>query len=149
MTLLQWLANHWLERDEPGRQEISDLLDIVNRDLAACRSPGLAADWQLAIAYNAALEAATMALRASGFRIPKGSGRHHQHTIESLTLTIEEDRSIVNRLQKLQKKRHTAGYDRAGTISDAEAKEMISLAEHLRKDVLAWLRERHPRLLQE
>jgi hypothetical protein len=34
-----------------------------------------------------------------------------------------------------------------GAVSDAEANEMIALADRLNRDVMAWLREKHPRLL--
>ena len=40
----------------------------MERDLRDCAQEGLRPDWQLAIAYNAALQAAQAALAASGYR---------------------------------------------------------------------------------
>jgi len=68
MSLSDWLANGWLTRHESSQQEIADLLGVVQRDLADSQTPGLSADWRLNIAYNAALQAATAALTAEGYR---------------------------------------------------------------------------------
>ena len=56
MSLKNWLANGWLIEHKKSRQEIARLLEVVDRDLKDCRSPGLSSDWQLNIAYNAALQ---------------------------------------------------------------------------------------------
>jgi hypothetical protein len=53
--LKDWQNNGWLTAHRTSRQEIGDLLGVVERDLADCRTPGLSADWRLNIAYNAAL----------------------------------------------------------------------------------------------
>jgi hypothetical protein len=46
-----------------------------------------------------------------------------------------------------RKKRNTAGYDRAGLVSDVEADAMRALALDLRAEVLAWLSDNHGELL--
>jgi hypothetical protein len=43
------------------------LLELADRDLKNSQVMELDADWRLNIAYNAALQAATAALAASGF----------------------------------------------------------------------------------
>jgi hypothetical protein len=48
------------------------LLHIADRDLKDCEAGGLSADWKLNIAYNAALQAATAALAASGYQAARG-----------------------------------------------------------------------------
>jgi HEPN domain-containing protein len=53
------------------------------RDLKASAQTSLDGDWRFAIAYNAALQCASLALKAAGFEVTKSSGAHH-HTIESL-----------------------------------------------------------------
>jgi hypothetical protein len=146
MTFQDWLTNGWLQKQPSSHQEIAGLLRKVDRDLTQCQSPDLSADWQLTIAYNAALGAATVALRASGFRVQKGAG-HHLHTIQSLALTIQ-DNAIVSQFEKFAPKRHNAVYDVAGSVSDTEAEEMIELARRLRRDVVEWLRNNHPMLLR-
>ena len=62
MSLQDWLKSRWLIEHRTSRQEISELLSMADRDLAQCQTANLSPDWQLNIAYNAALQAATAAL---------------------------------------------------------------------------------------
>jgi len=71
MSLQSWLQNSWLVQHTTSAEEITNLLRISDRDLANCRVPQLSADWRFAIAYSAALQAATAALAAAGYRPPE------------------------------------------------------------------------------
>ena len=42
-----------------NRNEIAELMAVVDRDLAASKTPGLHNDWSFNMAYNAALQLAT------------------------------------------------------------------------------------------
>ena len=107
-------------------QEIKDLLAISDRDLANCQIGGLSADWQLGIAYNAALQAATAVLAACGFRASREA--HHYRIIQSLAYTINAEPLMILQLDQFRKKRNISDYERAGAVSDSEAHEMIALA---------------------
>src|SRR5712692_4899199 len=122
MSLPDWQKNGWLTTHQTSRQEIADLLGVVDRDLADSQTSGLSADWRLNIAYNAALQAATAALAASGYRASRD--QHHYRVIQSLELTIGADRKVVNHLDAFRKKQNIGGYERAGGISEGEAREM-------------------------
>ena len=91
MSLKIWLSNGWLKEHQPNSQEITELLAAADRDLSDSRTPGLSPDWQLNIAYNAALQIATAALAASGYRAVREA--HHYRTIKSLCYTIAENRN--------------------------------------------------------
>ena len=145
MSLSDWARNGWLVPHRTTPQELTDLLDIVDRDLADSEASGLSADWRLNIAYNAALQAATAALAASGHRASRN--QHHYRVIQSLELTIGADRNVVNRLDAFRKKRNFGGYERAGATSEGEAREMRDLARKIAHDVRAWLSKTHPELL--
>ena len=145
MTLKNWLDNGWLIKHATNSQEISDLLQVADRDLKDCETRGLSADWQLGIAYNAALQTATTALAACGFR--SGRDAHHHRVIQSLRYTIGADPSLVNQFDQYRKKRNIGGYDMAGMISQNEADGMKTLAKQLRKEVEEWLRRNHPKLM--
>ena len=56
--------------------EIAALLSVVERDLKDAEVPGLSSDRRFAIAYNAALQSATVVLYAEGYR-SAGMGHHH------------------------------------------------------------------------
>jgi len=147
VSLQDWLANGWLKKHQTSRREIQNLLNLVDRDLRDSRTPGLSADAKLSLAYEAALQAASAALAAAGFRTAAES--HHYRTIQSLAHTIEADASFVSELDHFRVKRNTVKYELAGTASEADARRIVSLAERLSEDVLGWLREKHPRLLQK
>jgi hypothetical protein len=90
----------------------------------------LSSDWRLNIAYNAALQAATAALAASGYRAARES--HHFRIIQSLAHTIGAPASLIAQFDQFRKKRNIGGYERAGIASDQEAKEMFLLAKKIR-----------------
>jgi hypothetical protein len=120
----------------------------VDRELKDSEVKGLTPDAQLTHASNAALQAATVALLASGFRVPKNARDHHYRTIQSLAHTIEADSSFVAHLTRFSTRRNKAQYEFAGSVSGPEAREMIELARRLRIQVMKWLREKHPELLR-
>jgi hypothetical protein len=145
MSLTDWLKNGWLVDHETRHQEIADLLGVVRRDLENSRVAGLSPDWQLAIAYNAALQVATAALAAAGYRCSREA--HHYRIIQSLEMTIGLDRKRVAELEAFRKKRNISDYERAGGTSQQEAAEMIALAEELEQRLRGWLESNHPDLL--
>jgi hypothetical protein len=146
VSLRDWKKNSWLVEHKASREEIAGLFAIVERDLANAKVAGLADDWRLNIAYNAALQAATAALSAAGFRAVRE--QHHFRTIQSLALTIGWPTPKVDRFDRFRKKRNIIGYESAGVVSEREAREMHDLATGLREDVLAWLGKQHPKLLK-
>lgn len=146
MSLTDWRRNSWVSDHTTSRQEIAALLAIVDRDIANAEAGGLSADWRLAIAYNAALQAATAALAASGYRAARE--QHHFRTIQSLAHTLGWTAAQVSRFDRFRKKRNIGGYEAAGLVSEQEAREMRELALALRRELVAWLATRHASLLQ-
>jgi hypothetical protein len=145
MSLAEWLKNGWLVEHKTSPDEIADLLEVADRDLVDCRAQGLSSDWRLNIAYNAALQAATAALAACGFRAPREA--HHYRSMHSLALTMKLGKQEISILDKFRIKRNISDYERAGMTSEQEAQEMYALAKKLRKEVEEWLRANYPHLL--
>jgi hypothetical protein len=143
--LSDWAQNGWLHPHRTSPQEIADLFAVVERDLADSAAEELSSDWKLSIAYNAALQAATAALAANGYRAARD--QHHYRVIQSLRFTIGAASALVSRLDAFRKKRNIGGYERAGLISDGEAQEMQDLARDVRDAVLEWLKSKHPAVL--
>jgi len=142
VSLSDWLAKGWLREHRTSPQEIADLLRVADRDLKDCQASGLSPDWRLNIAYNAALQSATAALAASGFRASREA--HHYRVIQSLAHTIGAGPDMIIQFDQFRKKRNIGEYERAGAVSEQEAKEMMALARALRRDVERWLRAEHP-----
>ena len=124
MSLQDWLAEGSLAEHRATREEIASLLELADRDLQQCQTPGRSPDWKLAIAYNAAPQCATAALAAAGYRTT-GSA-HHYHTIQSLQVTLGRSAKQVSRLNTFGRKRHAAGYARAGVSSERDAAETLA-----------------------
>ncbi len=112
MSLRDWLNNRWLTEHETSRQEIADLLGVIDRDLDDCRTPRLSSDWKLTIGYNAAVQVATAALAVAGYRASREA--HHYRVIQSLAYTIGLDSNVVAQLDAFRKKRNISDYERAG-----------------------------------
>ncbi len=146
MTLIDWLNSGWLKTHATSSAEVKALLEKVERDIAEAGKAEISTDWRLAIAYNACLGCATVALRASGYRAPEGDG-HHYRTIESLRFTLKPDAGLIPALHAFRKKRSIVSYDAAGTVSETEATEVLKLARELVKRLQDWLRVQHPELL--
>ncbi|HSM15806.1 MAG TPA: hypothetical protein VK845_02260 [Gemmatimonadales bacterium] len=146
MSLSSWLANGWLVAHEASPEEIDDLLAIVDRDLTDAAIEALSPDWRLGIAYNAALQLATLALAAEGFR--PGRQRGHEYALRSLAYTIEAESALVDVLDGVRRKRNLSHYERTGTTSSGEALEIYTLAAQLRARVVSWLQDSHPDLYQ-
>jgi hypothetical protein len=98
------------------------------------------------MAYNAALQLASIALHASGYEATKGGGAHN-YTIESLRFTLKPPLETIDALQAFRSKRVAAMYERTGIASQSEVDELRSLAIELKNQVEAWLKVKYPDLL--
>jgi hypothetical protein len=147
MTLEDWLANRWLVEHETSSEEVADLWSVVERDLRNAKVEGLDPDWQLAIAHNAALQIATLALAAEGYRPSRD--RSHERAIESLRYTLKTKRSTIDVLDAVRRKRNLSNYERAGAVSQSEADELYQIARDLLEQLKEWLKANHPNLLND
>ncbi|MDD3544655.1 MAG: hypothetical protein PHG96_04760 [Kiritimatiellae bacterium] len=145
MTLKQWRANGWLKIEPTSRDEIANLLAMVDRDLADAAG-SISPDWRFGIAYNAALKLCTILLRTEGYR--PSHGLQHYRAIMAMPLVLGKKREDdANYLDACRTKRNTVEYDYVGGASDADADELIDFATELKSDVLKWLKDNHPELL--
>lgn len=115
------------------------------RDLKDSRAKGVSDDWRFAIAYNAALQVATTALAAAGYRASREN--HHYRVIQSLELTLGKDAKFIRAFDAFRKKRNVSSYDIGGGISHREVEEMIGIAQSLQQGVEQWIRTNHASLL--
>jgi hypothetical protein len=142
VSLQQWLDNGWLRRHQTSRQEVGNLLAIVDRDLRDARGR-ISPDWRFGIAYNAALKLCTILLYAEGYR-PEMTLQHFR-TIQGMPEVLGAERKKdAAYLDSCRTKRNTIEYTRVGEASETEAKELVEFCAQLKKDVLEWLRWKHP-----
>lgn len=93
MSLQLYSSNSWIRQHETSKEEIARLLAIADRDIAQSQTTGLGAEWRFDIAYNAALQLATAALAACGYRAERQN--KHMRTIECLSFTVGVDNSTM------------------------------------------------------
>lgn len=140
----EWRRAGWLKSHRTSKQEIADLFALADRDIEASKTPGLVTDWRFNIAYNAALQLATAALAAAGYRAERAN--HHYRVIQSLGGTIGLEAATIGEFDAFRKKRNFTGYERVDAISETEAAAMRRLASDLRAKVDAWIRRKHPQI---
>jgi hypothetical protein len=145
VSLKQWENDGWLRPHSSSRQEVADLLAIVDRDLGDA-SGNISADWRFGIAYNGALKLCTILLHASGYRAEKNL--QHYRTIAALPVILGDDRrDDADYLEVCRVKRNKAEYDMAGVATERDAAELLAFAQALRVDVIEWLKQHHPKLI--
>lgn len=146
MSLQKFADKGWLRAHKSSKQEITDMLDIVKRDINDATG-NISSDWRFGIAYNAALKLCTILIYAEGYRTTTG-GSHHMRTIAMLPEILGADhKKDKNYLDTCRRKRNIAEYDMAGSASDSDADELIEFANELKAEVLEWLKLNHPELI--
>jgi len=144
MSLELYEKNSWIRKEKTSKEEIAGLLGIVDVRINDASSASISDDSRAGLAFNAALSAATVALRASGYRTVGQA--HHARTLECLEYTLGYDAKKIQQLKSLAKKRNNAFYDAPGNVTKQDLQLAMTLATELRGDVKTWLQKEHPEL---
>lgn len=137
MSIDKLLERGALEKRPPSKEELQNLINIVDRDLKDSESSEVSYDWQFGIAYNAALKLANILVRGSGYRVKGGS--HHMNTIAMIPLVLGQDkRDDSDYIDACRKKRNIVEYDYVGGATEADAKELREFVKEFRDVVLDW-----------
>jgi hypothetical protein len=140
----QWLAKGDVKTHQTSKQEIDNLRALITRDLADAAVVALSADRRFATAYNAALQAATIAIACSGYRVSARSG-HHKITFEAAAVAIGgEATALSDYFDTCRRKRNVIDYMTSSVATDTEADEIVEQANEFRSVVEKWVRHRHP-----
>jgi hypothetical protein len=139
-----WLAEGRIKCHRPTRQEIGDLRNVVERDLADAAVPGLSADRKFAIAYNAVLQLSRIVVACEGYRVAAAAG-HHQLALEAASRALGATaRALMEYFDLCRRKRNLIDYDAAEVASQSEADELLNKAREFRLIVEAWIADKHP-----
>ena len=145
MSLQEWLEYGWLHAHKSSKKEISDLFQIIDRDLQNAAGD-ISTDWRFGIAYNAALKLCTILLYAEGYRPEKTL--QHFRTIQALPLILgKRHEPDAKYLDTCRNKRNVAEYDYVGGVTEEDVSELIGYVNELRNEVLRWLNENHPEFI--
>ena len=145
---MTWKNLQSQDRVEPhvtSKSELDDLRAAIQRNLDDAAIEALSADNQFAIAYQAALLVAKMAVACAGYRV-KGQGAH-QATFQALKLALGPTvHKAADYLDRCRRKRNDLAYDSQGVVSATDAAELLKHATALRKVVDAWIAKHHAEL---
>jgi hypothetical protein len=142
------LAEGRLRRHRTSAREIADLMGVVERNLADASVDAVSADRRFLIAYEAALQLATITLYCNAYET-YGAG-HHWTTFQALKETMgDAGQRHANYFEVCRAKRAVTSYDRAGEISETDVNSLLQEVRAFKEEVLAWVREYHPGLATE
>jgi hypothetical protein len=140
MSIDNLLSRGILEKRKSSREEIQDLMNIVNRDIKDSEASEVSYDWQFGIAYNAALKLATILVRGADYRVKGGS--HHMNTISMIPLILGKDREDDrDYLDTCRKKRNLVEYDCVGGATENDVRELREFVIEFREVVLIWIKD--------
>jgi uncharacterized protein (UPF0332 family) len=144
----QLLANRDAQKHTTSKHELDNMRELIARDLADAAVAGLSADRRFATAYNAALQAANMAIACAGYRITARIG-HHKFSLESAALALGKSaESLTDYFETCRRKRNKIDYTQSHVATDTEAKEISSKAKEFWDLVEAWIAKNHATLVK-
>ena len=119
---------------------------LVARDLADATVEGLSADRRFATAYNAALQAANMAIACAGYRVTAKVG-HHKVAVDGVKLALGTSADeYAEYFEICRRKRNVIDYTRSHVVTDTEAKEILEKAREFYDLVEGWIDSKFPNL---
>jgi hypothetical protein len=147
MSWKKLLAEHKVHTHSTSKKELDALRAVVARDLADAAIPGLSDDRKFATAYNAALQAATMAIACAGYRLA-GTPGHHRLTFDVARLALGSSsfRSL-DFFETCRRKRNVIDYDHASVATNTEAQEVVAETQAFVELVEKWIATHHPKLV--
>ncbi len=146
MSLERWAQNGRLRPHKTSPNEAANILALIERDLRDAARSEVSSDWRFNIAYNAALQLATLVLYAGGYRAGRGESKHYR-VIQALPLVMGERFSTISiYLDNCRRKRNVSEYDAAGTISEKEAEDLLRTVREFKLEVGKWLHQEHAEL---
>jgi len=120
---------------------------LIKRDLADAAVPQVSADRRFATAYNAALQAANMAIACAGYRITARVG-HHGVSLESVVWVLGKPaEKLAEYFDRCRRKRNLIDYMHSQVASETEALEIVALAKEFHALVETWIGKNHPSLI--
>jgi uncharacterized protein (UPF0332 family) len=145
VTWTQLLASNEVKRHKTSKKELDSLRAVIIRDLADASLNGVSADRRFATAYNAALQAAKMAIACAGYRAA-GAG-HHRISFEAVELAIGKAADpYSDYFDRCRRKRNVIDYDDAYVATETEAQEIVKKAKEFVGIVEQWISKMHPTL---
>lgn len=128
------------------KAQVSKLLEAAARFIEDARSEAISKETRLDAAYKAIVQYSMVALYANGYRPPKSRPGHHQTMIQSLVHSIDLNNDDRLLLDTFRVKRNAADYT-GELVDEGSVADCIDAAVHLQRQLLSWLEENRPELV--
>ena len=146
MSWSKLLASKDAQKHKTSKKELDNMRALIARDLADAAIAGLSADRRFATAYNAALQAANMAIACAGYRIVSKVG-HHRVSLDSTKLVLGKTaHKYADYFETCRRKRNTIDYTLSNVATETEANEILIQASQFYGEVEDWIANNHPSL---
>jgi len=146
VTWTQLLADRDVQRHRASKNELDAMRALIARDLADAAIVALSADRRFATAYNAALQAANMAIGCAGYRVTSKTG-HHKIAFESMRLALGAAAgNHADYFETCRRKRNVIDYTHSHVATETEAKEILKKAAEFYDLIEAWIVKNHAAL---
>jgi hypothetical protein len=143
MSWKKLLQENKVHHHRTSLREVNELRKLIARDLADAAIPALSEDRRFATAYNAALQAAKMAIACAGYRIASVPG-HHRLTFECAKLALGNSAAkLTDYFDACRRKRNEIDYTGAAIATGTEAEEVLLHAGALIEQVERWIEANH------
>ena len=147
MTWTELLARHDVQRHRTSKNELDNYRALIARDLADAAVSGLSDDRKFATAYNAALQAANMAIACAGYRVTAKTGGHHRISFESIKLVLGAGAALyADYFETCRRKRNVIDYTGSSVATETEAEEILAKAAEFYAFIEKWIGSRFPNL---
>lgn len=130
MTLEKFLSNKKLIRFESTQRQLTELMELVERDIKDSKIPVLSLDRRFSSLYSAAQSLATIVLYTNGYRT-RGEGHHHT-TFEAAKVLLPKETDVLEYFDRCRVLRNKTEYERSGIVSEAEIKSLERKVSYFR-----------------
>ena len=131
MNLSELLSKGLVEKFQSSQDQIRNEIDIAKSDLASATKMLAIDEWGWAhnAAYNAMLQAGRALMYFKGYR-PK-SAEHHLAVVSFVQVVFPTKFSaeVLQAFSKARLRRNESLYDRAGSISPTQGKNLVEKAD--------------------
>jgi uncharacterized protein (UPF0332 family) len=131
VSLSELLRNGLIEQFQSDAEQVRNEIEIAKRDVSSAKKMIEIQEWEWAhnAAYNAMLQAARGLMFSRGYR-PK-SEEHHVAVISFVRAVYSAKfrPELLQAFDNARRRRNEALYDRAGTISETQARGLVGKAE--------------------
>jgi uncharacterized protein (UPF0332 family) len=135
LNLSDLLKDNKVKKVEPDKLQAKECILAAKRDLSVAEKMLKEDnDWAFSIAYNAMLQSARALMFFDGYATI--GENHHKAVVDYADAKFGAKLSEkIELFDRMRRKRHQVVYDKAGVISDYEAKHAVETAEEFLKKI--------------